>query len=186
MHQNTCDQPVRPVVISCLRWLCGSPASYNIPVPYRDWLFDNGSLTAKLKKYSLGDFRVQLICQEWRIPSLEESTLLAQPTNRLTNIREVLLLCHDAPVVFARTVIPISTLEGENTRLLHLSNKPLGEVIFSDPTSKRGPIEITKTVDTNNCPVWGRRSVFTLNNKPLVVSEFFLPTLFDRHFFVRP
>ena len=186
MHQKTCDQPVRPVVMTCLRWLCSSSASYHIPVACRDWLLDDSSLTAKLKKHALGVFRVQLICQEWRLPSVDESILLAQPYNRLTNIREVLLLCHDTPVVFARTVIPSSTLEGENAQLLHLKNKPLGEVIFSDPTLQRGPIEITKTVDTNNHPVWGRRSVFTLKNKPLVVSEFFLPTLFDRHSLVQP
>jgi chorismate--pyruvate lyase len=78
----------------------------------------------------------------------------------------------------ARTVIPHSTLTGAERQLLALNNKPLGEFLFSHKNMSRNSIQIKRgRVDQNL--IWGRRSIFKLNNKPLLVSEYFLPSLLE-------
>ena len=56
---------------------------------------------------------------------------------------------------------------------MKIGNKPLGEILFTDPNILREPIEVTFHNDT-----WGRRSVFVLYNSRILVSEFFLKDLF--------
>jgi len=102
-------------------------------------------------------------------------------------IREVELLCSGKPCVFARTVIPVSTRRGKQRRLTRLGSRPLGAFLFADPTMRRGPVEISRmdrqhdlfrraTAGLQRPPaeIWGRRSVFYLGGKPLLVSEIFL------------
>jgi len=100
-------------------------------------------------------------------------------------VREVHLLCRQRPWVFARTVIPVQTMTGSVRRLARLGSRPLGGLLFADPSVRRGALEIariapghslygTATGGTNGAPIWGRRSVFHLDNKPLLVSEVFL------------
>lgn len=100
-------------------------------------------------------------------------------------IREVHLMCDDHPVVYARTVIPVSTLVGPQKRLAHLGDKPLGAVLFSDKSMRRSEVQVAclkpaqvKLATANSEDIWGRRSVFRLNDRPLLVSEYFLPDLF--------
>ena len=110
-------------------------------------------------------------------------------------IREVFLYCDDEPWVFARTVIPRSTLTGKQKYLANLGSRPLGAVLFADPNMRRDhfevacmrPEELLYThanqlhTDQNNIDgpdfIWGRRSAFYLSNKPLLVNEIFLPAI---------
>jgi chorismate--pyruvate lyase len=96
--------------------------------------------------------------------------------------------------VFARTVIPVRTLRGRQRRLARLGTRPLGAALFADPHLKRGEVEIARLAPGDGIyehaavqgaadGVWGRRSVFTLKGKPLLVSEFFLPALLHDHGF---
>ncbi len=93
-------------------------------------------------------------------------------------VREVALCIRNQPVVLARSVIPRSTLTGAERQLLVLNTKPLGEFLFSHKHMSRSKIEVKKGT-VNQQAVWGRRSIFKLNNKPLLVSEFFLPSLLE-------
>jgi chorismate--pyruvate lyase len=92
--------------------------------------------------------------------------------------------------VFARTVIPRDTLVGSNRRLTRLKTRPLGAVLFADPGMERGPVEIARLTPCDRLfpaatrrlasapeAIWGRRSLFTLAGKPLLVSEIFLPDI---------
>ena len=103
-------------------------------------------------------------------------------------VRQVQLLCNDVPWVYARTVIPRRTLTGRQRRLAHLKSRSLGAMLFADPTMRRGELQlvrltardklhaiVTQRIDQAPAVMWGRRSVFTLSNKPLLVSEIFLP-----------
>ena len=110
------------------------------------------------------------------------------PPRSMAMIREVLLYCGDTPVVYARTIIPTSSLRGALRGLALLGNKPLGAVLFSDKSMHRKPMEVTCIKPEHKCyswmkykgneTIWGRRSVFQLRGKELLVSEFFLPNLF--------
>lgn len=135
---------------------------------------------------------MNLLEQRWARPMLNESLALGVRRWNYGLVRQVKLLCENKPWVFARTVIPHSTFRGKQRRLAHLGNRPLGAVLFSDCSMKRGELEIASIVpgqqlfdqatsDLKQKPdrVWGRRSVFYLSGKPLLVSEIFLPGLME-------
>lgn len=164
--------------------------SGQVPKDIAWWLFDSGSLTARLVAACQGKFRVEVISQGWQRPMLNEEQCLKNSISRNALIRQVYLYCDDTPWVFARTVIPTSTLTGKEKHLAHLKNKPLGAVLFADPTMRRSEVEVaeikpgqrlfhTATAQLQAEPrsIWGRRSVFYLHDKPLLVSEIFLPEI---------
>ena len=95
-----------------------------------DWLLDRGSLTSRLVKASEGAFRVRVVHQGWGRPLYSESQLLNTRRAETALVREVELLGHDTPWVFARTLIPASSLRGSARRLANLGEKPLGAVLF--------------------------------------------------------
>ena len=176
-----------PVPFFDLTGLPWNPKTYlpeQIPQLWRDWLLDSGSLTQRLKLECKNSFKVQVIKHECEMPSDSEQNFLGQPAIE-ANIREVLLICDGKPRVFARSVLPLSSLEGPNKELLKLGERPLGEFLFTHPAMKRGPFEIAELPASqfnihldehyNSETAWGRRSLFYLNNKPISVCEIFLP-----------
>ncbi len=105
-------------------------------------------------------------------------------------IREVELLVDDVPWVFARTIIPASSLRGPAKRLTLLGTKPLGEVLFAEPHTERVMMEMASLNRRHNLfnkavrnmgsqpeQLWGRRTLFNLSGSNLLVNELFLPTL---------
>ena len=165
------------------------------PEHLRFWLSDPDSLTARLLAASDGDFRVQVLCQGWRRVMSNETAALSCSTEESAFIRHVHLICMGRPWVFARTVIPANNLKGPMHALTKLGNKPLGAYLFSRPNLKRGPLELVRLQagqrlhqealnqslmagsENGKTAIWGRRSTFTLEGGPLLVSEFFLPNL---------
>jgi len=156
------------------------------------WLLDASSLTQRLITASDGEFQVEVISEQWIKPMLSERNLLGMRHNMFARVRQVRLLCKGEPCVFARTVIPYSTLKGPVRRLLMLGNKSLGAVLFSDRSMQRGEIEIASISKNNNLynqamqgfkqkvsHICGRRSIFYLSGKPLLVNEIFLPGIND-------
>ncbi|OED47523.1 hypothetical protein ACH42_02850 [Endozoicomonas sp. (ex Bugula neritina AB1)] len=156
----------------------------DIPEPYREWLLDSGSLTRRLKSICTKSFKVKLLQQVWGAPSDSEQQFL-QCRGERASIREVLLMVDDRPVVFARSVLPESSLTGKNKELLQLGEEPLGDFLFSQPSLVRGQIEIEELpANQFNAHLerpyhqeraWGRRSLFYLNEKAISVCEVFLP-----------
>lgn len=153
---------------------------------------DEGSLTQRLKNLCHEHFSVVVLAEEWSKPEQSEVLLLGIPRSQQVLLRHVHLKCSDNTYVYARSVIPLSTLQGKHRRLLYLGNKPLGEYLFSSPTLKRSRVEWSKLTPDSSLyrmamanqqeehkPVWGRRSLFHIDEKPLLVSEFFLPKLFE-------
>ncbi len=156
------------------------------------WLSDEGSLTLRLKRYCPNQFSVDVLDEQWVKPDLSEAQLLGVPESQKVLLRQVHLKCGDSICVYARSVIPLKTLQGKHKRLSFLGSKPLGEYLFSNPTLERKRIEWSQlpaksTLYKMAIPdetkrggsVWGRRSLFSLDNKQLLVSEFFLPELLD-------
>lgn len=150
----------------------------------RPWLLDRGSLTERLIRASKGQFEVKILFQGMGVPRLSEQRALALPARQRALIREVILLGNHQPWVHARSIIPMKTLTGRLRKLRKLDNRPLGALLFSDPGMARGPIEISNlsmfepwpssVPSTYGSPVQGRRSLFWLDDKPLLVSEVFL------------
>ncbi len=142
---------------------------------WQKWLYDTGSLTQLLIKKSDGQFRVELVKEEWiRVGSSELRSRFGpvSATQRFWS-RKVVLLGKDTPWVMAHTLIPEHSLQSPLRQVLELQSRPLGEYLFSHPDLIRTDMDITPFVD--GC--WGRRSLFYLFRKPIMVAEFFLPEL---------
>lgn len=163
------------------------PETFTLPNSLRDWLLDPGSLTARLKCHGQ-QFRVQVLGQ--RIQTCDE----AEANDDITAgepvlVREVLLYCDDMPQVFARSLLPLSSLTGAQRQLAHLDTQSLGQVLFNHPNLLRKKIEVAVfdqhssvanlahylALENAQQVLWGRRSVFVLDGKPLMVAEIFLP-----------
>lgn len=152
------------------------------------WLLDQGSLTAKLMALSSGHFRVEVVRQILGYPSLSEQACLGLRHRQLALVREVILYGSDTPWVFARSVLPLTSLTGGLRHLRKQGTRPLGAFLFSQPRLHRGPITVAR-IDRRHGYLppalaasahWGRRSVFRLRSKPLLVSEVFLTDLEQR------
>ncbi len=158
------------------------------PGHWRPWLLDRGSLTQRLVALSGGQFRVQVLAQRIAVPRLSERRALGLPPRQLALIREVVLRGRDQPWVFARSVLPLASLTGSLRRWRKLDARPLGARLFSYPQLRRGALETANLraaalplhPDTSLPPetkLWGRRSLFFVHGKPLLVCEIFLPAL---------
>lgn len=169
-------------------WLDWRLARNQAPGPLRSWLWDRGSLTARLKARCPGGFGVQVLTQAWERPVLDEVKALGMAFGERALVREVYLLCHDTPWVFARTLIPVRSLRGPARRLRFLGDRPLGALLFGRRGVRRDPIQATRlgpehrlfhrlAVGLPDAPpaVWGRRTRFYIDHRPLLVNEFFLP-----------
>lgn len=158
----------------------------------QNWLLDEGSLTARLKS-RCQNFHVNVIGeQQQRCSAAEAGEYIKEGEPVL--VREVILYCDNVPHVFARSLLPLASLTGKEKVLAHLGEQPLGQVLFNNPSLQRLALElstfdssssVTKLATnlatlttTTQSVLWGRRSVFMLDNKPLMVAEVFLPGAF--------
>lgn len=161
---------------------------HSIPQQLSGWLLDTASLTLRLQRLCPGKFKVRVLSQTWGVPAIDEQRVLGMKPGSLAIIRQVHLLCDGQPWVYARTVIPVTSLRGKLRRLAHLGARPLGGMLFADPGMRRGRVELARisqgqavyraaTCHLRHRPaeIWGRRSVFRLFARPLLVSEVFLP-----------
>jgi len=160
----------------------------NIPSPVRSWLYERASLTQRLRNTCGHAFQVRLLQQCRAKPFQGEAKTLRIRNGQYALIREVLLQCDRQPLILARTIIPHRTLRGAHRRLSSLGTRPLGEVIFSYPRLQRLKLEVThvRSQDWNtesmaelasDAGVWGRRTVYSLSGRTLLVCEFFLPAV---------
>jgi chorismate--pyruvate lyase len=137
-----------------------------------------------------GSFRVDLIEQGRGNALPSEATLLAAGPAQATLVREVKLYCGREAWVFARTLIPLQSLRGPVHALTRLGRRPLGEVLFSDPTTRRLRVEVARitprhrlfahaTAHMRHRPeaLWGRRTLFEYAGELILVNEVFLPRI---------
>jgi chorismate--pyruvate lyase len=163
------------------------PESVILSNSLRDWLLDPSSLTARLKCHGQ-QFRVKLLGQRIQACDAAEANDDVIAGEQVL-VREVLLYCDDIPQVFARSLLPLSSLTGTQQQLAHLGTQSLGQVLFNHPDLQRKKIEVAVfdqyssvanlanylALNQTQYPLWGRRSVFVLAAKPLMVAEVFLP-----------
>lgn len=156
---------------------------------WRSWLLDHGSLTQRLIQATQGDFFVRKLNQGWQRPYLSEAQRMGIKPGQRVLVREVELVCHGEPWVYARSIFPQTTLTGRLRHLKKLDNRSLGTLLFNDPSMRRTVFEIA-ALDSRNlkaldpakedATLWGRRSLFYVDNKPILVAEIFLSAM-KRH-----
>ena len=160
-----------------------------MPTQVVDWLLEPNSLTNRMKTTFHQPFSVSLKGQGLAKPFLADAQCLNQAAHRYAITREVELNLGGKPYVFARTTLPRNVAH-ELQELTHLGSKPLGEVIFSYPDLKRIRLDLAKidaaqlNITTRKLLagqpyIWARRNTYQINKCAFLVSEFFLPALFE-------
>jgi chorismate--pyruvate lyase len=160
-----------------------------MPKEVVDWLLEPNSLTHRIKSTFSEPFGVSLKGQGLAKPFLADAQELNERPYRYALIREVVLNVGGKPFVFARTSLP-KKVAHQLQELTHLGSKPLGEVIFAYPDLKRVRLDLAKIDRTQlnestqqlldgQPHIWARRNSYQINKRVFLVSEFFLPALFN-------
>ncbi len=163
---------------------------HTLPGNVQSWTYEPGSLTQRLRDCYGDAIGVKILLQKWTAPFLTERRLLNLPENKYSLIREVLLHADGKPLILARTIIPAGTIKVAKSNLSHLGSRPLGEVIFSYPKLERiemgvaliDPSTWTKSAQAEghiSQSIWGRRTVYAIAQRQMLVSEFFLPGVLE-------
>ena len=148
-----------------------------MPSALAPWILEPASLTARLKRHC-DKFRVQVLNeQRATLPAFLQPLL---PGTERAQLREVILWCDGKPCVYGQSWLPEQTIKTLRP-LADMGERPLGDYIFQQPGLQRGSIEVTQLQltlpDTLTAQCYTRRSVFKLNDLPLLVAEAFLPAM---------
>ena len=199
MKQKRVNFPISFPVTLTGEWQAPNNNNFSVlSAVLKNWLLDEGSLTARLKSHC-DDFSVSVIGEQQQLCSAVEACNLIQVGEPIL-VREVLLYCNNIPQVFARSLLPLASLTGKEKVLANLGEQSLGQVLFNNPTLQRQRLEVSEftqgssvvrlaknifdniatlpAAETQYESLWGRRSIFMLENKPLLVAEVFLPGAF--------
>lgn len=157
------------------------------------WLRDPGSLTARIRA-RCDRFAVRVLHQRLGRVLADEAPLLGLAPGDWAWVREVLLLADGVPVVYARSVMPRATVRAGSRLFATIGSRPLGAALFANPRVERGRLACARldardarhraaaaALASQSLPheLWGRRSVFRLRGRRLLVSEIFLPAILD-------
>lgn len=137
-----------------------------LPLNVQEWLFWQGSLTAKLKQHCR-EFEVKVRSEKWMQKIAENETALFP--DGLHRCREVTLYGDNVAWVEARTLIA-ADLFHSYTELAQLGTMPLGEWLFVQAWERRR-IQWAFDVESG---LYARRSLFFIRQMPLLVAELFL------------
>ncbi len=167
-----------------------APLPQELPISFRQWILHPASFMDRLRQQGAFNPRVQLLRQQWQSPTRDEKRVLGITTRTYALIREVLIYSVGKKWMYARTVFPRQTLTGKQLCLARLKNRSLGSVLFKEPTIERSAFDvvclssdklfhqyIVKAAHIEADALWARRSIFTLHEKPLLLTEVFLPDI---------
>jgi chorismate--pyruvate lyase len=165
------------------------PAPVSAPADLRWWLTHQGSLT-RLLQARCEHFRVEPTFQAFATACIDELAVMHLRRQSQVLVREVYLHCDETPVVFAHSIIKKEHLKSAWRGLSRLGNRSLGTMLFTNPLIKRTPLvfknlksthplfkRACKQLQTRPINLWARRSLFILQQQPILVTEVFLPTI---------
>ncbi len=165
------------------------PVPVSASVDIRWWLLHRDSLT-RLIQARCNHFQVEPVFQALAAACIDELEVMSLRRQMQALIREVYLRCDDMPVVFAHSVVKKEHLRGVWRGLSHLGNQSLGTMLFTNPLIRRTPFGYKKLrshhplferacrkLPSRPTSLWARRSLFTLKDQPILVTEVFLPAI---------
>ncbi|MCG9685082.1 chorismate lyase [Vibrio sp. Isolate23] len=151
------------------------PDKFSFPTQSAEnWLLEQGSLSRLLESH----------CQTLSVDLLHNKVVKAE---KLTSqeiqllakeeclLRKVVLKGDKQPWVLGRTLIPQSSMDGQQYDLTRQGEIPLGLTVFNAENVQRDALQVgwAKTPDGE---FLARRSRLWMNHKPMLVAELFLPT----------
>jgi len=150
---------------------------------YHPWAMDSRSLTHKIRS-RCRHFTVQLLHQGTGKLMAFEAKLLGSSTPQISQVREVWLMADGLPVVYARSILPRRSLARQYGSIRTLGERPLGDTLFTNKNMGRKAVRIFRLLPDNPLypknlnlsePLYARASIFNLNNRPILVTDVFLP-----------
>ena len=168
-------EPIKTIELDndSLHWVESRYQSRSVNPAIQRLLNEKGSLTQQLIDVSNDRFRVQPVELEWRNLLRDDLRKLfgpVAPSHKFWS-RKTVLLCEGAPAVLAHSLMPEHAAQSALDQVLALGEQPLGEYLFSQNGLKRGAFQFAQSEQG----YWGRRRLFYLDSKPIMVAEFFLP-----------
>ena len=136
----------------------------------KSWLIEKGPITKRIK--SEESFKLNLIKDEISAVDDSEKKFLEETSDNI-KVREVILLGNNIPRVYAKSLIPIRTIENGFSRLGELGTKPLGDILFEKEIFKKTDVVYAQFQDKDSI-FWGRKTKYIVKNMPLSVMEVFL------------
>ncbi len=150
------------------------PTVKAIPCEWQQWLLDKHSLTERLIDYSKDNFKVKVLSQRWEKPLPHEAEKLNIPLHLVARIREVELHCHNKPVVFARSVMPLKLYLEQRHTLQNIGSRPLGLLLFRDGRMRVSKRNVSVFSQANKPIIYGRSTPYLYFGNEILVSEFFI------------
>lgn len=178
-----------PVIAGRVDWLPAERLGQaKIDAGVRSWLIGKGLLTQRVKDVCGAAYRLRLIEQNTGLlDAAQRAALLRNDTAGL--FREIKMFCRDKVWVYARTIIPDSTLS-RHPWLAELGDAALGETLHGISGVERSayeyawlpatdPVAARALSGSDIAPagLWARRYRFTLHGAPLLVQELFFPAI---------
>ena len=136
----------------------------------KSWLLEEGPITSRIKSNEVFELNLLKDCED----DVErfEADFLGKNLGKVKT-REVILLGNKSPRVFARSLIPLDTINHGFSKLGDLGTRPLGDILFEKGVFRRIKIVFAKFTDTENI-FWGRKAKYLVKDFPLSVMEVFL------------
>lgn len=156
------------------------------------WLTKPGALTHALRK--IGPLTLRVIAEYSDGATPEEAQPLGLNTMSPVWIREIVMSVDHVECVVARSVTPLQASHGFWQGMRRLRSRPLADILYDNPEITRSSFELAclnrqtalyrtayPFTQKSLAELWphpallARRSVFSRQNTPLLVTECFLP-----------
>ena len=136
----------------------------------KSWLLEQGPITNRIKlKHK---FELKLLRDSAGKVEISDKSFLDNVDGEI-RIREVVLFADENPKVFARSLIPESTIKNGLKKLGELNTKPLGDILFERDIFQKDEIVFSVFSDDKK-KYWGRKIKYYVKSQPLSVMEVFL------------
>ena len=149
----------------------------NVPSEWQQWLIHEGSLTSKLIEFSGGNFRVRVLSEHWARPTRYAASKLHLQQHLAVRVREVELLCNNAVVVFARTIIPLGLHRRNQALFGGMGSRPLGHFLFREGQIKIAKRDIRVHHSSDGDIIYSRATPYKFRNSEILVCEHFVNPL---------
>ena len=136
----------------------------------KSWLLEQGPITKRISKEK--SFSLELLRDDIGEVEVQDQQFIGSLAKEF-KVREVVLHGDQIPLVFARTIIPLLTIEKGLAELGNLGKRPLGDILFEKKifNKERSAYALFKLQQDT---FWGRKIRYSVNEQPFSVMEVFL------------
>lgn len=100
-------------------------------------LTHNGSMTALLSQHFQATIAVHVIAKTCRLAQPGEARLLSVSKRTAVFVREVILIAHNTPCLWGRTILPLGSRDRLLQAVMQLDDTPLASILFRFPNMQR-------------------------------------------------